>query len=1203
MGVEKDARGKAQKDFGKRTATTPPEERQRSVFVFVTPRSWPAKDEWAREQASRSDWRNVVVLDANDLEHWLELAPEVDVWFAGLSGRPTEGVQHIQAYWHAVHALAGLPLTPSVFTASRESETALVRDWLAGPPSSLFLRTNGLTDGLDFLAALSSRSEESERLHDALIVYTAEAWRRLAASREALILVAAPTIELQASDTAGAVAAGHHVFVSGLRGVVAPGIGELLRRQNHLAIADALQESGFSHARAATLGKACCGSSSILKRLITRHPETRFPAWSRDDVRAALAPFALVGGWSHVDPPAAENANALGWRARDALDVWVVTELVGCTRETLDAIVARWQRDAEPLFLRLGTSVLVASREDAWHLLGGALTPEQLKRFRDLALLVLEEDNPAFELAADQRWLASLHGKTHSLSEELRRSIVETLALMTIYPAADAPDMHAELTAAATWVMERALPHHASWQRWASLGHNLPVIAEAAPKLFLSRVEDDLRSSDPELPKLFQDTSATVFTGAIHTDLLWALEGLAWSPEYFPRVTQALAILAARDPGGKYANRPANSLRELFLLWLWHTNASVEQRIQALSRVVEAEPKIGWQLLTDILPGGMQGVSHNTHMPRWREWAEGWSREAIQEQRNEYALAVAELTLRLAVTNARRWSQVLDGMLHFSPEITAKVLAGLDTVFEHSNPDAEEVFSLWKALHALCSRHERYSHARWAFPASVRSRLAAIRDRLEPRDPVLRHYWLFEPRVDLPACDPTKDYQAYDQALTSARLEALREIVAVAGIQGIVRLLPLARNTSVAGWLIGWERLLSWEELGRPTALDATDTRWLGCIRSYIEARFAREGWGFPNGVSLAGSSPQHIAAFACCLPFRKDVWDWVGGHGGEVEGEYWSRVPVSFRQIAPDEVGVAARSLIAAGRPFSAISALHAAISPDTPLPSDLIGEVLESALVTESTEDAAGVGDVQYAVQQLVKSLQDDAAFERARLARIEWELLPLLDPEFSEVGPETLIREVESTPGLFVDLLTLVYRGENESPREIPLSGQDLIRARHARKLLDNLRRLPGTDERGAVSCDQLRPWIESVRSLAAQHDRPGMCDHTLGEIFARACQRHEDNWPPLAVATVAEEIGSDSFFHGLVIGVLNARGVVTRDPWAGGTLERDLSGRYRQLAQYVREASPRLAEAFLQLANEYERDSRHEDEDAERSRLGR
>lgn len=211
MGVDKSPKGKADDDFEKRTAEIPPEEQRRLAFVFVTPRVWRKKDEWAEDKRSKSAWREVIALDANDLEQWLEVAPAVDVWFTRLTGRVSQGVQDLPYYWNTIRGIAEFPLTPSVFTASREEEIATVRKWLAEPPNSLFMRTHGLNEGLDFLAALGE-SEHNEKLQSGIIVYTNEAWRHLTSSREPLVLVSDPALELTASGTAGAVAAGHHVF-------------------------------------------------------------------------------------------------------------------------------------------------------------------------------------------------------------------------------------------------------------------------------------------------------------------------------------------------------------------------------------------------------------------------------------------------------------------------------------------------------------------------------------------------------------------------------------------------------------------------------------------------------------------------------------------------------------------------------------------------------------------------------------------------------------------------------------------------------------------------------------------------------------------------------------------------------------------------------------------------------------------------------
>ncbi len=837
--------------------------------------------------------------------------------------------------------------------------------------------------------------------------------------------------------------------------------------------------------------------------------------------------------------------------------------------------------------------------------MGGVISGDQIKRFRDLALLVLEEDNPAFELAPDQRWMANLYGKTHSLSQDLRRSIVETLALMATFPTADGPVARDDLKGTVRWVLERALPPNATWQRWASFGHNLTIVAEADPELFLRRVEVDLGSNDPELPKLFQDQSHSMFSGAIHSDLLWALEGLAWTPDYLPRVALCLAKLAALDPGGTYANRPSNSLREIFLVWLWHTNAPLEDRVSALSGLIKAEPSIGWKLLRDLLPSGTSSISHNTHMPRWRPWADGWSRQKVHLQMHAYAMAVANLTIKTAGEDAQRWSEVLDGMLRYSPEIINKVfsvLEGISEATESSNPEAK--FALWSEMRQLLSRHERYSDAQWAFDKTVRDRMAAIRNRLEPTDAMLKHHWLFNHQAELPEVDVRKDYVAHDRALRDARLLALREIIAQTGAVGVFELLDLASDANSLGWLIGANGLLDWESLQLPKILETSDNQRLTFINAFIGSRYNADGWTFVNRLPIAGWSVPQIATFARCLPFGEEVWQWLGQFGADVENEYWRHVRAFLREPNLKELRIATKALIRAGRGFAAIEVLHySASSNKLQLPSGLIADVLEGTLDLQISDERSLAGDIHYSVQQLVKSLQDDEAFDRVRLARIEWGFLPLLDRNFSEVGPDTLVSAIQSEPKFYVDLLKTVYRGENDRPGEDPMPEQEQLMARHANRLLDGLSRLPGTHDDGTLDYCYLLDWVKQVQSMSAACDRRAICDLTLGQFIARGSQRLEGNWPSPELAALMEDVGSDELFDGFINGVLNSRGVVSRDPRAGGQMEHRLVERYRQLAQNTHPTSPKLAEAFLELARHYESYAKLQDDQAQRERLGR
>jgi hypothetical protein len=1205
MGVGKNPQTKANQDFKSRTDELSADEQKAITFVFVTPRPWlrEERDDWIKEKKAVSHWKDILVHDGNDLEHWLEIAPDIDIWFSRLTGRAPAGAQDLGSHWEALQLIADPALLASVFTASREQEAAAVGKWLSEAASSLFMRTSGLFDGIDFLAAMSS---ENEKLQNAIIICSMEGWRDLASRRESMVLVAAPTLELQASDISGTVNAGHHVFMSGPRGNMASHADQVLRRQNCYSVSDALVASAYPEARAMGFAKAACGSSSILKRLITKHRETVFPSWSRDEVRSRLAPLALIGGWKHVSPEPPPRDPSLPRIGSDPpIDVLLVSELLNCKPEELDELVTRWQVGTEPLLVRFADSVFVASREDAWYLLGGMVSRDQLLRFCEYACLVLEEENPALQLDQEQRWMANLLGKAHTLSHDLRTSIVETLVLMAIHETADVPVANVEFGLAVRGVMERVLPEGVSWQRWASLGSGLMIIAEADPDYFLARVEADLGTPNPSLPGLFQDSSHGIFGGgALHTNLLWALETLAWAPKYLRRVAVCLAKLATRDPGGTYSNRPNASLHEILLSWHWYTSASVSERIEAISAVMEVEEVIGWNLLCSLLPSGRSMVSHPTHMPRWRTWADGWSKDEIRRTAFQYHLAIAALTLQKAGYDPAKWAQVVDGMLRYSNGISEKVLVVLENAQGVDRANADAKCALWETLRHLVARHERYAEADWTFEAPTLARLAAIRDRLEPTDPMLKYQWVFQSQAEIPGIDRV-NFQAHDQAVYDLRLAGMQEIIDQHGKGVFYQLLERGYDPGNVGWIAGAIESVSWEDVELPIALESTDQKRLAFVSLFIANRFRRFRWTFVNSLPCSKWKSDQLATLARFFGFVCDaeIWNWVEGFGSETARAYWQTVRVHLHDPIVEDIRRGVTSLMDVGRGFSAIDLLQLAVHCKVALPSDLIAEVLEMGSSTRNTETPDRQNNLQYCVQKLVKLLQNDTAFDRLRLMRIEWGYLSMLDPQYSQTTPDTLVSLIESEPAHFVELLSKVYRAQSEEPDDEPLNEQELSFARHARTLIDRLSRLPGTQSDGSLNITFLRNWTNEVRRLASECDRASICDVVLAELFVRSTRRRDGDWPPLEVATLMEEIGTESFFRSFKTSMVNTRGITTRDPFSGGDLERNEADRCRHLAEYARSASPKLAEGFLAMAKHYEVDAKREDDEAQRLRVGR
>ena len=135
----------------------------------------------------------------------------------------------------------------------------------------------------------------------------------------------------------------------------------------------------------------------------------------------------------------------------------------------------------------------------------------------------------------------------------------------------------------------RKLLSESNWELWGSTQSVLPLLAEAAPNEFLNVVEQAINPNSP-FDKLFADEGNGITGGNYITGLLWALESLAWSSEYLLRVVVLFGELDAHDPGGNWANRPANSLIDIFLPWKPHTTALFEKRKAAIEALISSHP-------------------------------------------------------------------------------------------------------------------------------------------------------------------------------------------------------------------------------------------------------------------------------------------------------------------------------------------------------------------------------------------------------------------------------------------------------------------------------------------------------------------------------------------------------------------------------------------------------------------------------------
>ena len=212
-------------------------------------------------------------------------------------------------------------------------------------------------------------------------------------------------------------------------------------------------------------------------------------------------------------------------------------------------------------------------------------------------------------------WLRFM-GKERKYSGWIREGITQSLILISIY--GEKLDFDLPITAK-TWVdnLVRRVLDSNDLLVWRSIRGVLPLLSEASPDAFLEEVENNISQESSAIISLFDEEPGLINPISYHSDLLWALENLAWFPEYLPRTAIVLAELSAVDPGGSTVNRPINSLSEIFKTWHYQTLANFEQRMSVLKLLTRKQPEVAWKLLLRMLPINHESAMF-THQMRWR---------------------------------------------------------------------------------------------------------------------------------------------------------------------------------------------------------------------------------------------------------------------------------------------------------------------------------------------------------------------------------------------------------------------------------------------------------------------------------------------------------------------------------------------------------------------------------------------------------
>lgn len=1180
IGTGLKAGGKATSEYSGLVSAIPESARLESTFVFVTPlsgrRDWEhtwkddAQGTWLEERRAKREWRDVRVIDGTKLIDWIHQFPPVELWLAQRTiGVPVQQIETPEQRWGLIRTIGEPPpLTPKVFLAGRDEACAKIKEVVAGTTVQLKLDTHFPDQVVDFVSAYLADLDDENRADAAgrcLVISGADAWNAMATQKEKLILIADSALDLSGEPGTKLIQkarrSGHAVIFGGPAGGIPDPASAPLRAPRTHQLKDALEQAGYSEERARTLAQKSGGNLGSLLRCLQNL--SLMPEWAEGTVASELAIAAVLGSWT--EKSVADRAIVEGLSG-NAYGEWI-----GRMREVA-------LRPGTPLTQWDG-NWRFAARYEGWYALGPRLFDEHLDRLQIAANSVLREKAPQFELPSEERYASSIHGKVLAHSHLLRNGLAESLALLGSHPKALTSCTLGKAEGTAV-LSVRAILADADWPRWASLNDLLPLLAEAAPGEFLDAVEKALNSEPCPFDEVFTQEGDGFMGRTYMSGVLWALETLAWDASHLSRVVICLGELAARDPGGRWSNRPANSLTTILLPWLPQTCAPVAKRGTAVSTLLAELPDIGWKLLVSLLPQS-HSTSSGTRRPAWRETIpDDWSKGVTHREYWEQIALYSEMAITAGKSNREKLAELIDHMENLPPAAHEQLLAHLGSDAVITMPEADRL-GLWTELVDLVVKHRKFSDAGWAMKPEQVDKIADLAERLAPDAPTFRHQRLFSER-DFDLYEEKGDYEDQRIELEGRRQKAIEEIATNGGAQAVLAFVAAVQSPWRVGIAFGVVAGKEGDGVVLPDLLEPEQKSLAQFAGGFVWGRFRSRGWRWVDDIDTSQWTPAQIGQFLSFLPFTPDTWERSKRLLGGDESAYWSKTSANPYE-AETSLELAIDRLIQHGRPYAAIRCLQRMQHDKRPFDN---GKAVRALLAALDSSESAHSMDA-YKIVEVIKALQNEPGTNPDDLFRVEWAYLPLLDLHH-DASPKLLERRLANEPGFFCEVIRLVFRSKKEEhPSEESTDERQKI-ATNAYRLLSEWRLPPGCREDGTYDGDALAAWLDAVKKECSETGHLEIAMTMVGHALIHVPPDLDGLWINRFAAEALNAKDAGDMRDGFRAELYNSRGVHRVDPT--GKPERELADKYRAQAEAVEGAGyHRLTTTLQELAGSYEREA--------------
>lgn len=1186
FGTTNKKKGKADEDYEKRKEDGLGKDQSNTTYVNINGKKYRDKKKWVEEKKAENFWKNVLYFDAIDIDHWIELAPSVEIWLAEKLGKPTFGIYTIEEYWRRWSDNKKIKILPEILAgSSRKLEIEAVKKFMYNDDSVLYIKSITKDEALVFSLAVIEQMDIDEKTNlsvKTLVVDNNESFNKIIQNAKPLTIIVKSNLEN--TDISGAIHKGHKLIIP-----LSPS-DEISAKKIDLPI---VSSENFEN------GLIRMGIDSEQARLLTKNTGRNISALRR------------VLELDYVKPKWLQNINDV----TEIIPILLVnrfTKHLEGDKEIIEYIYGKSYSDYEkflnnllnqedtPVFHINGIWRLI-SPTDIWLYVAKYISNEDFEKLKKICLDVLTEIANKYTLPLEERGAFFQAPKNaQKYSTNIKEGLCETLAIISSlgekYGISSITSPESFVNSIVNQILQKDIIV------WRSLSTNLYILAEASPLAFLNNLERVLK--DKSATGFYEVEEGFLYKSNDLASLLWSLNIIGWMPENLKRVSEALCELINLSPEElPTANTPFDTLKSIFRIWYPQTNSSAEERKKILELLIKKYPDITYSLMVKMIDSKMDTAMHIPR-PKFRLFSELRRIQVTHKEISYLRRFCIDCIISLSNNQLNRILSLIDLLNDVDLDKIEEALKSIETGLKF---DSEIKNNIYQKFRIFIGRHRSYPDAHWSLDEDILNFIEKSAVKFKSDDYILNNKYLFEDFV------PTliegrngNDYTKQEQEVSEKRKIFVSKVITDFGIEKILELADKVENSHLYGNTLATIEDLSNEDILKIYRLvDSENSKYISLVNNFIRVSESisdrKTQLDILNNLIKSGISDKGVVIFLLSLYSCLELWEYIQNHMNDVvESQYWKSQQRYLFVNNKIELLFALEKLYKYKKSIAFLNTLGNSLrmTSDCELSSEEILNLLEKVDLVDFEDN---VQFDHYAFEKILEALYSKNDYDEERGAKIEMKFY-FVFKGYNSLKPHNLFMLMSKKPSEYMGVLSQIYLPTDDKLREEELDkikqneNSDSV-LEFSYQLFDSFNYIPSLKTDGSIDGKILSDWIDEVRNIAKEVYRENSTDDCIGKLLAKyPINISEDKGFPIEIYDVIENINTERIKIAFEVQISNNLGFTSRGAFDGGDIERVKASFFNKLFEETKITHPNVSLVFKNLRTKYLAEGNWEDENA-------